>query len=140
MISAVTAVTSQSMEQYASAGSVASEALGAIRTVSALNAQPHFIERYRRHVVAAMRVGIRKGLNLGVGHGAFFGVMMLTYGLGFWYGARLVIRAQQRGDSSPTGGEVMAVFFSVIMGGMALGQVQYARFFSSLLPLLLING
>jgi ATP-binding cassette subfamily B (MDR/TAP) protein 1 len=56
LISAVSAVTTLSLEQYALAGSVASETLAAIRTVSALNAQPDAIRRYRRHLFSAMEV------------------------------------------------------------------------------------
>jgi ABC-type bacteriocin/lantibiotic exporter with double-glycine peptidase domain len=56
LISAVSAVTTLSLEQYALAGSVASETLAAIRTVSALNAQPDAIKHYRRHLFSAMEV------------------------------------------------------------------------------------
>lgn len=56
LISAVTAVTTLSLEQYALAGSIAAETLAAIRTVTALNAQPDAIRRYRRHLLAAMQV------------------------------------------------------------------------------------
>ena len=56
LISAVSAVTSLSLEQYASAGSVANEALAGIRTITALNAQPEAINKYRRHLFHAMKV------------------------------------------------------------------------------------
>lgn len=46
------------MEQYAAAGGLATETLGAIRTVTALNAQPDAITRYRTYLRVAMKVGI----------------------------------------------------------------------------------
>jgi ATP-binding cassette subfamily B (MDR/TAP) protein 1 len=56
LISAVSAVTTLSLEQYALAGSIATETLAGIRTVSALNAQPDAIKRYRVHLFAALQV------------------------------------------------------------------------------------
>ena len=44
------------MEQYAAAGGLATESLGAIRTVTALNAQPDVITRYRQFLFSAMKV------------------------------------------------------------------------------------
>ena len=52
----MTAVTSQALEQYAQAGAVATEVLSGIRTISALNAQPDAVERYRKHLFVAMKV------------------------------------------------------------------------------------
>ena len=43
--------------QYAAAGGLATETLGAVRTVTALNAQPAVINQYRRFLFDAMRVG-----------------------------------------------------------------------------------
>jgi len=46
MITAITAASNQSLEQYANAGGLATEALTYIRTVTALNAQPDIINKY----------------------------------------------------------------------------------------------
>ena len=56
MINAITAAQNQTLGQYAAAGGLASESLGAIRTVSALNAQPDVITRYRVFLFKAMQV------------------------------------------------------------------------------------
>jgi ATP-binding cassette subfamily B (MDR/TAP) protein 1 len=64
LISAVSAVTTLSLEQYALAGSIATETLAGIRTVSALNVQPDAIQRYRVHLFAALQVSF--GLYVGV--------------------------------------------------------------------------
>lgn len=49
----------------------------------------------------------------------------LTYALGFWYGGQLISDSVTGGcgQSCITGGTVMAVFFNVIMGSIALGQI-----------------
>ena len=61
LINAVTAARNQALEQYAAAGGLASESLGAIRTVSALNAQPAVIKKYKSFLNYAMDIGIKKG-------------------------------------------------------------------------------
>ena len=130
MISAITASQNQTLGQYAAAGGLATESLGAIRTVTALNAQPDVISRYRVFLFKAMQVGIIKGFKVGLGNGSVFGACFLTYALGFWYGAKLVADSVNNGcvvgqktGSCITGGIVLAVFFSVIMGSIALGQL-----------------
>lgn len=96
MINAVTAAQNESSGQYAAAGGLATETLGAVRTVTALNAQPAVINQYRRFLFDAMRVGIHKGLKVGLGNGLLFGACFLTYALGFWYGGILVADSVKR--------------------------------------------
>jgi ATP-binding cassette subfamily B (MDR/TAP) protein 1 len=90
-----------------------------------------------------VQIGVRKGLQVGIGSGMLYGSMFLTYGLGFWYGAQLVADAQESGcyahlrsnaglqfdlhhSDCATGGDVMTVFFCSVMGSMALGQMAPA--------------
>ena len=56
MIGAVTEAQNTTLGQYAAAGGLATESLGAIRTVSALNAQPDVISKYRVYLFEAMHV------------------------------------------------------------------------------------
>ena len=56
MIQAVTEAQNQTLGQYAAAGGLATESLGAVRTVSALNAQPDVINKYRIYLFEAMHV------------------------------------------------------------------------------------
>jgi ATP-binding cassette, subfamily B (MDR/TAP), member 1 len=118
MIQAVTAAQSKSLEQYSAAGGLATETLSAIRTVTALNLQPSALSRYRRFLFDALHEGMWKGLKVGLGHGGLFGVCFLTYALGFWYGGELVAHDLERHCTSGcyTGGNILAVFFSTIMG------------------------
>ena len=117
-------------EQYAAAGGLASETLGAIRTVTALNIQPDVVTKYRKFLFSAMHTGIIKGRNVGFGNGLLFCSCFLTYALGFWYGTKLIADAREDGCSGTAGGQncisggvVLATFFSVLLGSMALGQV-----------------
>lgn len=125
MIMAITSAQQQALEQYAGAGGLASQALNSIRTVTALNMQPGIVSRYRHFLYEAMLVGVRKGVNVGLGHGSLLGASFLSYALGFWYGGKLVADALENNCTHDclTGGDVLAVFFSTTMGSMALGQV-----------------
>jgi ATP-binding cassette, subfamily B (MDR/TAP), member 1 len=104
---------------------VATESLNAIKTVSALNMQQHMIKKYRKFLLSAMNIGIYKGFKVGCAHGSLFCACFLTYALAFWYGAKLVaddVRTNCQ-NNCITGGVVFSCFFSVLMGGMALGQL-----------------
>lgn len=127
MINSITVANHQSFEQYAKAGGLATEALNAIRTVTSLNIQPKIISLYRKYLFNALNIGIRKGLNVGLGNGLFNGVSFLTYALGFWYGGTLVAHDMIHnchGNQCVTGGDVIIVFFAVMVGSLAFGQVR----------------
>jgi ATP-binding cassette subfamily B (MDR/TAP) protein 1 len=100
------------------------QTLNAIRTVNALNIQPGIVSQYRKFLYDAMVVGVKKGFNVGLGNGMVFGACFLTYALGFWYGGNLVANDLNNcTHNCLTGGQVLAVFFSTIMGSIALGQL-----------------
>jgi ABC-type bacteriocin/lantibiotic exporter with double-glycine peptidase domain len=106
LIQATTSATQQSLEQYSLAGGLATEALSAVRTVTALNMQPNIISRYRKNLFEALRVGVMKGFKVGFGNGALFCCCFLSYGLGFWYGGKLVaddVASGCTGNSCVTG-------------------------------------
>jgi ABC-type multidrug transport system fused ATPase/permease subunit len=125
MINSITAAQNQTLGQYAEAGGIASISFSGIRTVTALNLQPHFITQYRKKIIQAMNVGLLKGLNVGLGNGMMFGVYFLIYALGFWYGAELVSSDLDGNCNGKciTGGTVITVFFCMTMAAEALGQI-----------------
>ena len=81
---------SASGEQYAKAGGVANESLGAIRTVASLCAERRFIDAYSVFLEEAKRVGIQKSAKLGLANGMLFSAAFFIYALAFWYGSRQV--------------------------------------------------
>jgi ATP-binding cassette subfamily B (MDR/TAP) protein 1 len=90
LIRATASASHKASEQYAIAGGLATEALSAVRTITALNMQPNVITRYRKNLFEALHVGMWKGLQLGIGNGGIFCASFLTYALGFWFGGNLV--------------------------------------------------
>lgn len=126
LVNATTEANNNSLAQYSSAGSIATETLNSIRTVTSLNMQPFVIEKYRHHLLSAMNIGIYKGFRTGAANGMLFTACFCCYALAFWYGSRLVAHDVRTDceDNCTSGGDVLACFFCVLMGGIALGQVS----------------
>ncbi|PIO59293.1 ABC transporter, ATP-binding protein, partial [Teladorsagia circumcincta] len=103
-------------KKYAVAGGIAEEVLTSMRTVIAFNGQPYECERYEKALEDGKSTGIKKSLYIGIGLGITFLIMFSSYCLAFWVGTDFVFKNQMQG------GTVMTVFFSVMMGSMALGQ------------------
>ena len=128
MIKSITAAVNNVGDNYAAAGGVATEAIGAIRTVTSLNAQIEVISKYRAFLLDAMQIGIKKGLNVGLGNGMVFGAAFCTYALGFWYGGKIVAddidrQCNPQEETCLSGGTVLSVFFAVLFGSVSLGQL-----------------
>lgn len=51
-------------------------------------------------------------------------VMMASYALGFWYGSTLISGNELNTIAKYTAGEVLIVFFSIIMGGFNISQLS----------------
>ncbi|XP_021367207.1 multidrug resistance protein 1-like isoform X1 [Mizuhopecten yessoensis] len=109
-------MSSLELKAYAKAGAVAEEVLGSIRTVVAFGGQRKEFIRYDKNLEHAKQIGIKKGVTSGLSMGAIWFIMMCSYALGFWYGAKLV---REDGYSI---GKVLIVFFSVLIGAFSLGN------------------
>lgn len=110
---------------YAAAGAKAYEALAAIRTVQALRLQDRAKAAYGRLLGEAEKMGFSKARDNALGVGLLGLVVYSTFGLGFWYGAKLVadtIGCDPDEATCMSGGKVLSVFFSVILGAMGLGS------------------
>ena len=105
---------------YSEAGGIATEVISAMRTVSAFNAEQKSVDDYAEQLVEARKVGIKKALFSGIGMGVTMGLFFCAYALGLWWGGQLVL------NDGWTGGDVMAVFFAVLVGGFNIGQAQPA--------------
>ncbi|KAJ3111272.1 tRNA N6-adenosine threonylcarbamoyltransferase [Phlyctochytrium bullatum] len=118
MAMAVTNLQGNGDDAYTAAGSIAQEALSSIRTVSALGGEKREIKRYTKKVEEAARTGRRTNFVSGAGLGMIMCCIFASYALGFWYGGTLI--GNKPGDL--TGGDVLNVFYSMIIGAFALGE------------------
>ncbi|XP_060086046.1 ATP-dependent translocase ABCB1-like [Ylistrum balloti] len=109
-------MSSMELKAYAKAGSVAEEVLSSIRTVVAFGGQKKEFVRYDKNLEHAKKIGIKKSITSGLSMGIIWFIMMGSYALGFWYGAKLVR------DDGYSIGKVLIVFFSVLIGAFSLGN------------------
>ncbi|CBY12477.1 unnamed protein product [Oikopleura dioica] len=112
-----TSASKTELDDYAEAGGIAEEVLGAIRTVTAFNGQNFEAKRYYTPLLRAQYSGIKKSALSGFAIGFFFLAMFCVYALAFWYGAELVIK-----DGYDIGAKLI-VFFGAIIGGFGLSQL-----------------
>ncbi|PAV65224.1 hypothetical protein WR25_20742 [Diploscapter pachys] len=103
-------------KKYAIAGGIAEEVLTSMRTVISFNGQYYEADRYDKALEAGKMNGIKRSITVGVGLAITFLTIFSSYCLAFWVGTNFVA------NGSMNGGTVMTVFFSVMMGSMALGQ------------------
>ena len=86
-----TSLAAKEMAAYGRAGAIAEEVLAGIRTVVAFGGQPKELERYAGNLRGARTAGILRSILTGLSSGVTLGVMFGVYGLGFWFGIKLIL-------------------------------------------------
>ncbi|CEG36409.1 atp-binding cassette superfamily [Plasmopara halstedii] len=99
----LSSATQAGLESYGKAGAVAQEALSNVRTVHMFNSIQHFISKYEHALEQSTKAG-----------GMYFGALMVANDN--------LDGNNCTGNGCYDGGRVLTVFFSIIMGAMALGQ------------------
>ncbi len=114
----LTSSAKRATKQAATASTVAQEAISGIKTVLSFVAERFVIARHDEVLSKAYKSGKKRAHIRGLGYGFsnlfVFGVMAL----GFWYGGQLIIK----GENAP--GDVIGVFFAILLGAMGFGQVM----------------
>lgn len=125
MVRAVVNETQRGVESSSGAGAVAQEAVSHIRTVQMFNSIGHFVAKYEHALKETTAAGIRKIGAIGVGMALMFFSCFCTYAGGMYYGAIKVTQDRSNGcvgESCYDGGQVITVFFAIVVGAMAFGQ------------------
>eukprot|EP01115_Flamella_aegyptia_P000877 TRINITY_DN1130_c0_g1_i3.p1 TRINITY_DN1130_c0_g1~~TRINITY_DN1130_c0_g1_i3.p1 ORF type:complete len:523 (+),score=224.36 TRINITY_DN1130_c0_g1_i3:102-1670(+) len=118
MVKMMASLTEKGQTAYAKAGAFAAEVIAGIRTIASFASEPVAAERYRVSLVEAKKLGIKGAMVGGTGIGLTMFIFFGVYGLALWYGSELVA------DGEIEGGDVLTVFFSVLIGAFALGQAS----------------
>lgn len=87
-----TKLTKKELDAYSEAGTIAEEALSAIRTVVAFGGQEKEATRYDEKLVFARKNNIRRSLFTGLNMGILWFIIYASYGLALWYGIGLILR------------------------------------------------
>lgn len=112
----ITKLSSKSQDAYAEAGNIAEQALAQIRTVFSFVGEEKALKAYSASLSVAQKIGYKSGLVKGFGLGSTFCVIFGCYALLLWYGGWLVTH------HDTNGGLAISTMFSVMIGGLALGQ------------------
>ncbi|XP_061392040.1 ATP-dependent translocase ABCB1 [Musca vetustissima] len=123
---ATSRLAKKELNVYAAAGTIAEEALSGIRTVKAFEGESKEINAYKKTIVDARKLNIKRNFFSGMGFGLLWFFIYASYALAFWYGVGLVLK-NYHGDeyySNYDPGTMITVFFSVMMGSMNIGMAS----------------
>ena len=110
-------VERQKKTSYAEGDGIAREALSAIRTLMAFTAETRTYKKYSLILQnTTTPLIIKSGFINGFGLGLVFFTLFSMYAVAMWYGSVLVRQ------SDYSGGQVLTVFFAILIGGFSLGQ------------------
>ncbi|CAG8444023.1 151_t:CDS:2 [Funneliformis mosseae] len=106
------------LDYCSQAAVIAEETFSTIRTSIAFSQQKNLSKNYDAKLEKAKSIGVKTSALNGLCLGTINFFVYLTYALAFWYGSTLIIS----GELTP--GTVVNVFFSVLIGSYALGNVM----------------
>lgn len=118
-------LTAKETEAYASAGSLAEEIIGAIKTVNMFNAQAKEAETFEDAIKPARRAGIKRGLATGIGSGLVWVLTYASYAVTFWYGIKLILQSSCDGENTSKydAGTLNIVFFNMLYAALNVGKL-----------------
>ncbi|KAL6080678.1 Very-long-chain enoyl-CoA reductase [Balamuthia mandrillaris] len=105
-----------SQKAYNLSTNIAEESLAGYRTIHSFVMENSMVATYDKSLREPTRLAKIRAHVLGAGLGFSYLSILSTYALGFWYGGTLVAE----GEMEP--GDLLTVFFSVIVGAMGMGQ------------------
>ncbi|KAL6637974.1 hypothetical protein ACP70R_025546 [Stipagrostis hirtigluma subsp. patula] len=112
-------------EMYEQASTIASDAIGNIRTVASFCAEEKIVENYRKKCEGPVKQGAHQGAISGAGYGFSYALLFCFYAVSFYVGARFIH------NGTADVGQVFKVFFALTMMAVGLSQSSsMARDFS----------
>ncbi|KAK1409772.1 hypothetical protein QVD17_36301 [Tagetes erecta] len=109
-------LSSKSQDALSQAGNIAEQTIVQIRTVLAYVGESRALQAYSSALKISQKLGYKSGFSKGFGLGATYFTVFCCYALLLWYGGYLVR------NNHTNGGLAIATMFSVMIGGLALGQ------------------
>ncbi|KAK1976431.1 P-loop containing nucleoside triphosphate hydrolase protein [Colletotrichum cereale] len=110
--------TVKSLGAYASGASIAEEAIGSVRAVTAFGMQRTLVHRYEAHVASARKAGTKSGIALACMIAGMNGIIFWSYGLAFWQGSRFLVQGRVSLSA------ILTILFANITGAFALGNIS----------------
>ncbi len=121
----LTNIKKKTNEAYISSSALAEQSLNAIKTVKSLSSEDFEMKNFAIELKRANKITLKYGILVGFAIGFIYFVMLSNYGLAYWFGS---ITIEERWYNEVTGstydvGNVITVFFCVMMGSMFLAQL-----------------
>ncbi|KAF8403115.1 hypothetical protein HHK36_011209 [Tetracentron sinense] len=112
----LTKLSTKSQEALSQAGKIAEQTIVQIRTVLSFVGESRALQAYSSALKVSQRIGYKSGFAKGMGLGATYFTVFCCFALLLWYGGYLIRHHYTNG------GLAIATMFSVMIGGLALGQ------------------
>ena len=110
---------------YISSSALAEQSLNAIKTVKSLSSEEFEMKNFATELKNANKITLKYGLLVGISVGLIYFVILSNYGLAYWFGS-ITIENQWYNAVTQRAynvGDIITVFFCVMMGSMFLGQL-----------------
>ncbi|GAA5842598.1 hypothetical protein JCM9279_003631 [Rhodotorula babjevae] len=117
MNSFISKYKAQQLEATSKASTLAEEVISSVRIAHAFGNQQRLADSYDESNQETLRVGLKSARFNGLGLGVFFFIIYSSYGLAFYYGTTLLLQGRA------TSGEIVNVFFSILIGAFSLAQL-----------------
>ncbi|KAM0028052.1 putative ABC-type xenobiotic transporter [Helianthus debilis subsp. tardiflorus] len=114
----ISKMASREQNAYAKAANIVEQTIGSIKMVAAFSGEKKAVDEYNKFLVDAYNSSVHQGLATGLCFGLMMLVILCSYALAFWYGAKMIL------EKGYTGGTVITVMIAVLTGSMSLGQVS----------------
>ncbi|ONK63144.1 uncharacterized protein A4U43_C07F11860 [Asparagus officinalis] len=118
MSTVISKMSSKGQTAYADAAVVVEQTIGSIRTVASFTGEKLSVDKYKKSLKKAYDASVQEGIASGLGLGTVMLIMFCGYGLGIWYGSKLIL------DKGYTGADIINVIFAVLTGSFSLGQAS----------------
>ncbi|KAI1777743.1 P-loop containing nucleoside triphosphate hydrolase protein [Hypoxylon cercidicola] len=109
--------TKDSIQAYATGGSVADEVISSIRNAVAFGTQDRLAHQYDSHLIRAEYYGFRKAASVAMMVTGMMWIIYMNYGLSFWMGSKYLV------DGVIPLSSVLIVMMSIMIGAFNLGNV-----------------
>lgn len=90
------------MESYGTAGAIAEEVFGAIKTVTSFQGQNKEHERYKKHLIDAEKNNIKRSIFTATATGVMWFNIYGAIALSFWYGVKLIVEERHLPEADIT--------------------------------------
>ncbi|GLT80986.1 hypothetical protein SLA2020_523950 [Shorea laevis] len=111
-------LASYGQTEYSVAANVVEQTISSIRTVASFTGEKQAIASYDKSLVKAYKAGLKEGWVSGIGIGVVTIIAFSTFALAIWFGGKMIV------ENGYTGGDVINILFSVLVGSLSLGQAS----------------